>query len=82
MDGFPLGVVEPEAESVAVGGCGPWNLALNLFIELGELCVGPLVKLVKGATTEHVERWSLHKNITIKAWTDSELDRVLLPRIK
>ena len=50
------------------------------FLELET--VGPLVKLAKGATTEHVERWNLHRNITIKAWTDAELDRVLLPRIK
>ena len=50
------------------------------FLELET--VGPLVKLAKGAATEHVERWNLYRNITIKAWTDAELDRVLLPRIK
>ena len=49
------------------------------FLELET--VGPLVKLVKGATTEHVERWSLYRNVTINAWTDAELDRVLLPKL-
>ena len=44
------------------------------FLELET--VGPLVKLAKGATTEHVERWSLHKGVAVKAWTDAELDRV------
>ena len=47
------------------------------FLELET--VGPLVKLKRGATTEHVERWSLHRNIKLSGWTDAELDRVLLP---
>lgn len=47
------------------------------FLELET--VGPLVTLAPGKTVEHTERWSLHKNVRIAAWTDEELDRVLLP---
>lgn len=41
--------------------------------------MGPLTELAPGATVEHVERWSLHKNVKIAQFTDAELDRVLLP---
>ena len=47
------------------------------FLELET--VGPLVTLKRGATTEHVERWSLHRNVKRSGWTDAELERVLLP---
>ena len=50
------------------------------FLELET--VGPLVKLPRGNTTEHVEHWSLHRDVTISGWTDAELDRVLLPLLK
>ncbi|HEY3743574.1 MAG TPA: hypothetical protein VGL53_27200 [Bryobacteraceae bacterium] len=49
------------------------------FLELET--VGPLVKLAPGATTDHVERWSLHKNVKVSGFTDAELDRVLLPKL-
>jgi len=37
--------------------------------------------LAPGASVEHVERWSLHRNVRMEAWTDEELDRVLLPLV-
>jgi hypothetical protein len=40
--------------------------------------LGPLTRLAPGETLEHVERWSLHKNVKIGKWTDEELDRVFL----
>ena len=49
------------------------------FLELET--VGPLVSLAPGASTEHVERWALYRNIKINGWTDAELDRVLLPKL-
>lgn len=52
----------------------------NEFLELET--VGPLTKVAGGATAEHVERWSLHKNVKLKAKTDAELDRVMLPLLK
>ncbi len=45
------------------------------FLELETL--GPLQVLAPGATVEHVERWSLRRNVTIREWTDAELDRAL-----
>lgn len=47
------------------------------FLELET--IGPLTKVAPGKSVEHIERWSLHKNIKISAFTDAELDRVLLP---
>lgn len=45
------------------------------FLELETL--GPLADVAPGAEVEHIERWSLHRNIEIKEWTDAELDSVL-----
>ena len=47
------------------------------FLELETL--GPLETVAPGASVEHVERWSLHRNVEIREWTDAELDRVLTP---
>jgi hypothetical protein len=45
------------------------------FLELETL--GPLEEVEPGTMVEHVERWSLHRNVEIGEWTDEELDRVL-----
>jgi len=45
------------------------------FLELETL--GPLENVAPGEMVEHVERWSLHRGVTIAEWTDAELDRVL-----
>jgi hypothetical protein len=37
--------------------------------------LGPIAKVQPGAAVEHLERWSLHKDIRFAAWTDAELDR-------
>jgi hypothetical protein len=50
------------------------------FLELETL--GPLEKLNPGQSLEHVENWSLHKNVQLKDATDSELDGALLPLLK
>lgn len=47
------------------------------FLELETL--GPLAELAPGATVEHVERWSLHKNIQLKELTEGEIERVIQP---
>jgi len=44
--------------------------------------LGPLESVAAGKTVEHVERWSLHRNVKLNSFTDVELDRVLLPLIK
>ena len=49
------------------------------FLELETL--GPLTDLGTGQSFQHVERWTLHKNVHIPEWTDATLDRVLLPLV-
>jgi hypothetical protein len=47
------------------------------FLELETL--GPLVDVIPDSTSSHVEHWSLHRNVTVNAISDAELDRVLQP---
>jgi hypothetical protein len=47
------------------------------FLELETL--GPLADLAPGAMVEHVERWSLHKNIKLADLTEAEIERVIQP---
>ncbi len=58
-------------------GCSYETFSSADFLE--QETVGPLTDLKPGATVEHTEHWSLHKNVKIPAWSDAELDRVLLP---
>src|SRR5215472_13200384 len=43
--------------------------------------LGPMTKLAPGASLEHTERWTLHRNVHIREWNDAELDHVLLPLV-
>jgi len=43
--------------------------------------VGPLTRIEPGATLEHVERWSLFKDVKLDAADDDAIDRVVRPRI-
>jgi len=61
-------------------GCSFETFTNADMLELETLA--PLAKVAPGATAEHVERWSLHKNVRIPAWTDAELDKVLLPLLR
>jgi hypothetical protein len=47
------------------------------FLELETL--GPLVDLAPGTTTEHVETWSLHRNVRLAAVSEKEIERVIAP---
>lgn len=58
-------------------GCSYETFTNADFLELETL--GPLTKVAAGATLEHVERWTLRRNAQPAAWTDAELDRILLP---
>ena len=40
-----------------------------------------MTKLAPGKSVNHTERWTMHKNIHIREWTDAELDRVVLPLV-
>lgn len=58
-------------------GCSFETFTNADFLELET--VGPMTTLKPGASVEHVERWSLNKNVHIQNWTDAELDKVILP---
>jgi hypothetical protein len=58
-------------------GCSFEIFSRNDILELETL--GPVQKVEPGASAEHVETWSLHRGIEIHEFTDTELDRVLLP---
>ena len=47
------------------------------FLELETL--GPLVDLKPDATVEHIERWSLHKDVRLAALSETEIERVVEP---
>ncbi len=53
-------------------GCSLETFTNEDFLEIETL--GPLQKVGPGESVEHVERWSLHKGIALKTWTDEELD--------
>ena len=58
-------------------GCSFETFTNANMLELETL--GPMTVLEPVAAVEHVERWSLHRDVRIESWTDEELDRVLLP---
>jgi len=61
-------------------GCSYETFTNADFLELETL--GPLRKLARNGSLEHVETWDLHKDVRIAGWNDEELDRVLLPLVK
>ena len=58
-------------------GCSFETYTDPTFLEIET--VGALGKVASGQTVEHIERWSLHRNIKIPAWTDADIDKALLP---
>ncbi len=58
-------------------GCSFETFTNNEMLEMETL--GPLSPVPSGASVEHREYWTLHRNIRISSWTDEELDSVLLP---
>ncbi len=58
-------------------GCSFEIFSRNDILELETL--GPLQKVDPGASAEHTETWSLHRGVQIHSFTETELDRVLLP---
>ncbi len=61
-------------------GCSYETFTNADFLELET--VGPITRVEAGKSVEHVENWTLHKNVKLSAWTDEELDQVLLPLLK
>lgn len=58
-------------------GCSYETFTNADFLEIETL--GPMTKLTPGASVQHIENWSLHKNVRIPSITDAVLDKVLLP---
>lgn len=56
-------------------GCSFETFTNNEMLEMETL--GPMQKVEPGAAAEHVERWSLHKNVRVAEWTDAELDQAV-----
>ena len=60
-------------------GCSFETFTNADFLEMETL--GPLTRLAPGRSVEHVENWTLHKNVKVRNWDDAELDRVILPLV-
>jgi len=60
-------------------GCSYETFTNNQFLEMETL--GEMTNLQPGASVQHIEHWSLHKNVKIGAWTDDQIDQALLPLI-
>ncbi len=78
--GSDLFIKKYEAGDVAKHpdfGCSYETFTNGDFLEIETM--GPVVKVAPDKAAQHIERWSLHRGVTINSWTDSELDRVLLP---
>jgi hypothetical protein len=61
-------------------GCSFETFTNSDFLEIETL--GPMTKVPPNGSVSHVEQWSLHKNIKLAAFTDPELDRVILPLLR
>ncbi len=61
-------------------GCSFETFTNNDFLEIETL--GPLTSVLPGHTVEQVEHWGLFRNVVLSTWTDEELDRVILPRVR
>ena len=57
-------------------GCSYETFTNDEFLEIETL--GPLTQVPSGATVEHIERWSLHKDIKL-GWTEAEVDKIIRP---
>ncbi len=58
-------------------GCSYETFTRDDMLEIETL--GPLTKLAPGASLEHIEHWTLHRDIQLQDFTDDELDRVVAP---
>ena len=58
-------------------GCSFETFTNADFLELETL--GPLALMPPGESLMHVERWSLHRDVQVAAWTDEELARSVAP---
>jgi hypothetical protein len=64
-------------ERYADFGCSLELFTNDEFLELETL--GPLRTLAPGEMVEHVERWSLHRDVQLAGLTEEAVDRVIAP---
>ena len=56
-------------------GCSYETFSSADFLEMETLSA--LKTLAPGASVDHTEHWTLHRNVKIPTWTDDAIDRVL-----
>jgi hypothetical protein len=61
-------------------GCSYETFTNNEFLEMETL--GVQGRVAAGQSVEHVEHWSLHRDVKIPSWTDADLDAALLHLIR
>jgi hypothetical protein len=61
-------------------GCAFETFTNNEFLEIETL--SPLTKVLPDQSVEHVETWTLHRGVQLSNFTDTELDRVILPFLR
>jgi hypothetical protein len=60
-------------------GCSFETFTRDDMLEIETL--GHMQRVEPGRYAEHVERWSLHRNVRLKDFSEQEIDRVILPLI-
>jgi hypothetical protein len=68
------------ARTYADFGCSFETFTNNEFLEIETL--GPLTKVLPAHTAEHVERWTLFRDVKPVEMTDDQLNRVLRPLLQ
>jgi hypothetical protein len=43
--------------------------------------LGPMSRVLPGESVEHVEQWSLHRNVKLMELSDDAIDQTLLPLV-
>jgi hypothetical protein len=61
-------------------GCSFEMFTNDEFLELETL--GPVSKVLPGQSVEHIEHWSLHRNVELEKPTDDAIDRSVLPLVQ
>ena len=61
-------------------GCAFETFTNNEFLEIETL--SPLTKVLPDQAAEHVETWTLHRGVQLSDFTDTELDRIILPFLR
>jgi hypothetical protein len=60
-------------------GCSYETFTRDDMLEIETL--GPMTRLAPGASLEHIERWTLHRDVRIRDFTDDELDEVVAQKL-